>query len=115
MTMQLEAPKRASSEVPATKTADLRRSQRRRRRRRNDRVGWFFIGVPTVIVLGLSIFPAAWAFFISRQKWNLLSPPKDVGWRNYQVMAADPGVADAVKHTLFFTALFVQPRSFWES
>ncbi len=95
-------------ERPETVTSRQELARRRRLKiRRNAMTGWGFVAIPTFIVLGLSIFPAVWAFFISRKKWNLLSPPKDVGWRNYQLMVNDPDVWDAVKHTLFFTALFV--------
>jgi len=103
MTTQLD-------ERPATAQVDVdraRRKAKRGKRRRDDLQGWAFVGVATFLVIGLSIFPAGWAFFISRKKWNLLSPPKDVGWRNYQQMINDPDVWDAVRHTLFFTALFV--------
>lgn len=90
---------------PPVKVARTRTA--RGRRLRADLTGWGFVSVPTFIVIGLSIFPAAWAFLISQKKWNLLSPPKDVGWRNYQLMLQDPDVWDAVRHTLLFTALFV--------
>jgi len=93
---------------PGPTEADrLRRKAKRRRRRRGDLTGWSFVGPATVLVLGLSIFPAVWAFFISRKRWDLIRPPKDVGWKNYQVLIRDPEVWGAIQHTLFFTALFV--------
>jgi len=49
---------------------------------RRSLTGWAFVGPATVIVVGLSIFPAVWAFFISRAKWNGISPGVSVGWRN---------------------------------
>jgi multiple sugar transport system permease protein len=104
VTMQLDRPPEVSAPRIDPK---VRAKQKRARRRRQDVVGWSFVGLSTVVVIGLSIFPAGWAFFISRKKWNLLSPAKDVGWKNYQTMVNDPEVWDAVKHTLFFTALFV--------
>ena len=79
----------------------------RRRRWRGDVTGWLFVGPSTVLVLGLSVFPALWAFFISRTKWDLIRPARDVGWRNYQQLVADPEVWGAIGHTLFFTAIFV--------
>jgi multiple sugar transport system permease protein len=69
--------------------------------------GWAFAGPATFIVIGLSIFPAVWAFLISRSKWNGISPARDVGWGNYQTMAQDPQLAAAIGHTLVLTALFV--------
>ncbi len=85
----------------------LRRKAKRRRRRQGNLTGWAFVGPSTLIVVGLSIFPALWAFFISRTQWNGIKPPKDVGWRNYQRLIKDPELWAAVQHTLFFTALFV--------
>jgi multiple sugar transport system permease protein len=70
-------------------------------------VGWSFIGPGAFVVLGLSVFPAVWAFFLSREKWNGFSEPKNVGWANYQRMVDDPDLVAAVKHTLLYTALFV--------
>ena len=72
-------------------------------RLRRAATGWAFAGPATVIVIGLSIFPAVWAFLISRTKWNGIAPATDVGWRNYQTMAQDPelsggGRAHAAAH-----------------
>jgi multiple sugar transport system permease protein len=80
---------------------------RRRRRLRRTAIGWAFAGPATVIVIGLSIFPAVWAFLISRTKWNGFTPAVNVGWRNYQTMGQDPELRAAVGHTLVLTALFV--------
>ena len=99
------APARTSA--PVSRRPDPRRRSRWARRRRDDAVGWGFIGVPTLIVVGLSIFPAGWAFLISRKKWNLLTQPRDIGWTNYHTMIDDPDVWSAVGHTFFFTAVFV--------
>jgi multiple sugar transport system permease protein len=74
---------------------------------RRTATGWAFAGPATLIVVGLSIFPAVWAFFISRTKWNGIAPARDVGWRNYQQMAQDPDLAAAAQHTLVLTVLFV--------
>ena len=95
--------------VSAELTVDpsVRKRQRRMQKRRANITGWTFVGISTFLVLGLSIFPAAWALLISRRKWNLLSPPKDIGWKNYNTMIHDPDVWGALRHTLFFTALFV--------
>jgi multiple sugar transport system permease protein len=83
------------------------RAARRRRARRANLTGWGFAGPATLVVLGLSVFPAVWAFVISRQKWNGIAPPKALGWQNYQRMAADPELGSAINHTVVFTGLFV--------
>ena len=80
---------------------------RTRRRLVGDLTGWAFVGPASLVVLGLSIFPAGWALLISRQKWNGIAPPKDLGWLNYQRMATDEDLASAVNHTIVFSALFV--------
>jgi multiple sugar transport system permease protein len=82
-------------------------SSRVRRRMVPLATGWGFVGPATAVVLGLSVFPAGWAFLISRQRWNGIAPPRDLGWRNYERMAGDTDLLDAVKHTLLFTGLFV--------
>jgi multiple sugar transport system permease protein len=80
---------------------------RARRRLVGDLTGWGFAGPATLVVLGLSVFPAAWALLISRQKWNGIAPPRPLGWGNYQRMVGDPALGSAVSHTVVFTALFV--------
>jgi multiple sugar transport system permease protein len=80
---------------------------RLRRRLRAQLTGWGFVAPATLVVVGLSLFPAAWALLISRQKWNGIAPPKDLGWRNYQRMADDPDLLAAVNHTIAFTVGFV--------
>jgi multiple sugar transport system permease protein len=69
--------------------------------------GWLFAGPATLIVVGLSIFPALWAFLISRQNWDGITPATSAGWSNYHRLATDPDLRSAVSHTLFFTAVFV--------
>jgi multiple sugar transport system permease protein len=80
---------------------------RRGRALRRNLTGWAFAGPASLLVVGLSLFPAVWAFFISRTKWNGIAPATDVGWRNYQRIAQDPDMAAAAQHTLVLTALFV--------
>ena len=77
------------------------------RRVRRHLTGWAFAGPATALVVGLSIFPAVWAFFISRAKWNGIAPATMVGWQNYERLARDPDMAAAARHTLLLTVLFV--------
>jgi multiple sugar transport system permease protein len=74
---------------------------------RRHLTGWAFAGPATALVVGLSLFPAAWAFFISRAKWNGIAPATIVGWRNYEQLAQDPDMMAAAGHTLLLTVLFV--------
>lgn len=77
------------------------------RRRRAALQGWGFVLPAMIVVVGLSLFPAAWAFLLSLQKWNGFTAPQWVGLDNYRAMSGDPDLAAAVGHTLLYTALFV--------
>ena len=87
--------------------APLRPRSRRGRAVRRSLTGWAFAGPATIIVIGLSIFPAVWAFFISLTKWNGIAPAVHIGFRNYQRIAQDTDAAAAAKHTLVLTLIFV--------
>ena len=94
--------------TPRTVPAPAPRPRGRRgRTARRALTGWAFAAPATLVVVGLSIFPAVWAFFISRTKWNGIAPSVDVGWRNYQRIADDPDAVAAAQHTLVLTVLFV--------
>jgi multiple sugar transport system permease protein len=94
--------------TPRTQTRPVaNRNGRRARAVRRTLTGWAFAGPATVIVVGLSIFPAVWAFFISRAKWNGIAPATMVGWRNYQQLVRDPDMIAAARHTALLTVLFV--------
>lgn len=102
MALTFAATPRTRPEQPAS-----RPHGRRGRAIRRSLTGWAFAGPATLVVVGLSIFPAVWAFFISRTKWNGIAPATDVGWRNYQRIVSDPDAIAAARHTLTLTALFV--------
>ncbi|HEU4849957.1 MAG TPA: sugar ABC transporter permease [Terrimesophilobacter sp.] len=83
------------------------RSGARRRSLARSVGGWLFVGPAMLIILGLSIFPACWAFLLSLQKWDGFSEPAFIGGRNYAEMLSDQDLLDAVIHTGFYTILFV--------
>lgn len=83
------------------------RQAARRKSRKGTLEGWLFVGPAAVFVLGLSLFPAAWAFLLSLQKWDGFSDPKFVGGQNYVKMMSDEELLQAVMHTGFYTLLFV--------
>jgi multiple sugar transport system permease protein len=101
MSITFAATPRTVPESPA------RARGRRRRAARRTLTGWAFAAPATIVVVGLSIFPAVWAFFISRTKWNGIAPAVDLGWRNYQRISQDSDAAAAAQHTLVLTVLFV--------
>jgi multiple sugar transport system permease protein len=61
----------------------------------------------TLVVLGLSIFPAAWAFLLSLQKWNGFSDATFIGTRNYTQLMSDPDLLSSIVHTIVYTVIFV--------
>jgi multiple sugar transport system permease protein len=79
----------------------------RRSAAKRTAVGWSFVAPATIIVLGLSLFPAAWALLLSLEKWDGFSPATFVGLQNYQTLFADPELWDAVTHTAIYTVIFV--------
>src|SRR6185369_2468350 len=95
-----KAPHRPRTPSTRQPTRPLRRSAMVRRRGALARglTGWAFAGPGTMLVVGLSIFPAVWAFLISRTRWNGIAPPKQLGWTNYQLMADDPELWESVRH-----------------
>jgi multiple sugar transport system permease protein len=106
MAVTFAATPRARSDATPTGPGRTGRAVRR------TLTGWSFAAPATVIVVGLSIFPAVWAFFISRAKWNGIAPATMVGWRNYRLLVQDPDMIAAARHTLLLTALFVPSSIF---
>jgi multiple sugar transport system permease protein len=79
----------------------------RARRTRDSLTGWLFVAPGAIIVLGLSLFPAAWALLLSLQKWDGFSEAQFVGVDNYVDLASDGDFFESVLHTGLYTALFV--------
>jgi len=70
--------------------------------------GWAFVTPGVVIILLFGAVPIVWSAVMSFQRNNLLSPSTPfVGLANYRQMTHDPVVAQAIQHTLVYTALFV--------
>jgi multiple sugar transport system permease protein len=70
--------------------------------------GWAFVTPGVAIILLFGAVPIVWSLVMSFQRNNLLtSNTPYVGLRNYRHMLHDPVVAQAVQHTLVYTALFV--------
>ena len=70
--------------------------------------GWAFV-TPAAVIIGLfGAAPIVWSAVMSFQENNLLTPSTPfVGTANYRKLAHDPVVAQAIQHTLVYTALFV--------
>lgn len=95
-----------STSAPHPRSSASRRD-RWRRRTAQGLTGWAFAGPGTLIVVGLSVFPAVWAFLISRSRWNGIAPPRQLGWGNYRQMLQDTQLWESVRHTAVLTGLFV--------
>lgn len=96
---------RVSTETSEPLRSD--RAQRSRRRLADTIGGWLFVAPATILVIGLSLFPAAWAFLLSLQEWDGFSEPEFVGGENYSGLLTDESFHAAILHTGLYTALFV--------
>jgi ABC-type sugar transport system permease subunit len=69
--------------------------------------GYLFI-LPTLIFFAaFLVYPMISAFRYSLFDWNVLSPPRDIGLRNFAVMLKDTRVINSVLSTLHFSAISV--------
>lgn len=92
---------------PAVNPTARTHPTRRLRELKTALTGWSFIGPATVIIVGLSIFPAGWALVLSLQDWDGFSPATFVGARNYQQLLTDADFGNAVLNTVGYTLMFV--------
>ncbi|MFC4585663.1 carbohydrate ABC transporter permease [Sphaerisporangium corydalis] len=79
----------------------------RRRRLLPDLTGWGFVLPATLVIVGLSLFPAVWALLLSLRDGDLITGGAFVGLQNYRDMLDDPDLLSATGHTLLYTVLFV--------
>ena len=81
---------------------------RRRASRSEQFTGWAFVTPGVAIILLFGAVPIIWSAVMSFQRNNLLTGNTPyVGLRNYRALVHDPVVAQAVQHTVVYTALFV--------
>jgi multiple sugar transport system permease protein len=101
----------ANTAAPAIRRTGPEPANTRRVRRRNGlksaMTGWGFVAPATIIILGLSIFPAVWAFILSLQSWDGFSEATFVGGANYAQLVSDADFWNAVGNTFGYTILFV--------
>ena len=84
------------------------RAVRRRVVNSEQFTGWAFVTPGVAIILLFGAVPLVWSALMSFQRSNLLTPSAPfVGLKNYRQLAGDPIVAQALQHTLVYTALFV--------
>lgn len=70
-------------------------------------VGMAFVAPAVIVIVGLGLFPAAWATLLALQKWNGFSDPEFVGTANFERMGRDTDLVAAAGHTLLYTGLFM--------
>ncbi len=77
-------------------------------RTRGDAVtGWAMVS-PSVLLIGLfGLIPVVWVFVLSFEHNDLQTPGQWAGLDNYRQLMHDPVFADAVRHTIVYTVLFV--------
>jgi len=69
--------------------------------------GYLFI-LPTLLFFTVFlIYPMISAFRFSLLDWNVLSPPKEIGLKNFLVMMKDPRVINSILRTLHFSGISV--------
>ena len=70
--------------------------------------GWAFVTPGLVVIMLFGVVPIVWSAIMSFQHNNGFSPNTPfVGLANYRQMVHDPVIAQAIEHTLVYTALFV--------
>jgi multiple sugar transport system permease protein len=86
----------------------LRAGWWRRLGRSESATGWALVS-PGAILIGIfGLLPVLMALKLSFQQSDLLTPETPwVGTKNYRQLADDPRFADAIQHTIVYTALFV--------
>lgn len=68
---------------------------------------WSFVLPALVVVVAVIVFPWVFTIWMSVHEWKVGAPTTYVGFENYLRMAGDPRFLDAVRHTLYYTALSV--------
>jgi multiple sugar transport system permease protein len=97
-----------SAAVATAAAAPAARRRRARRRRLGDHAaGWAFVG-PAAFLIGIfGFFAIGWAFVLSLQENDLVTPGTWVGLDNYRELFHDPTLSTAAKNTLLYTIAFV--------
>ncbi len=78
------------------------RERRRDVERAQRRAGALLTAPAAAVVLGTVVVPMLFAAYLSFTRYDLLSPPRWVGLRNYRALLGDPVFHQAVGNTLFF-------------
>ncbi|MEV0390611.1 sugar ABC transporter permease [Nonomuraea sp. NPDC050643] len=92
----------------AVRAAGAGRARPPDRRRLGDNVaGWSFAGPATLVILGFSLVPMAWALALSFTDSDLMTPGRNVGLDNYRALSADPVFFKALTNTGLLLVLYI--------
>ena len=71
---------------------------------KSDRAFWLLLLMPALIILfAVFIYPLFYSIYLSLTSYNLITPPRFVGLRNYVKILSDPQVLNSIRVTLVFT------------
>ncbi|MER6950193.1 sugar ABC transporter permease [Nonomuraea sp. NPDC000554] len=97
-----------TSTAPAlSRPAPARRRRRDRRRLADNLAGWSFAGPATLVILGFSLIPMAWALALSFTDSDLMTPGRNVGLDNYRALLVDPVFFQALRNTGLLLVLYL--------
>jgi len=101
-------PERLSGTAPRRAAQAANRPRVTRRGGARRRAAWAALAflAPTLIVFGyFAWWPIAQSAVLAFQQTNLVDPAEWVGWRNFEILFADPLLPRAALNTLWFTVL----------
>ncbi|MFE3451625.1 carbohydrate ABC transporter permease [Nonomuraea sp. NPDC059194] len=88
-------------------SAAARRRPKDRRRLGDNLAGWSFAGPATLVILGFSLVPMAWALLLSFTDSDLMTPGRNVGLDNYRALLEDPVFFQALRNTGLLLVLYI--------
>ncbi|MEU7893350.1 sugar ABC transporter permease [Nonomuraea sp. NPDC049152] len=84
-----------------------RRRPKDRRKLGDNIAGWSFAGPATLVILGFSLVPMAWALALSFTDSDLMTPGRNVGLDNYRALLEDPVFFQALRNTGLLLVLYI--------
>lgn len=105
------APSAAAAE-PALATGPTEAAQpvvkpRKRRKHKHNKAGYAFLAPWFIGIFGFTLIPMGYSLYLSLTKFDLLTPPKWLGFGNYTAMLHDTRFLQSVKVTLEYVLVSV--------
>lgn len=73
------------------------------KKRSDALLGYLFLGPAVIGLFGFVVVPMLWAFLMGFSEWDLINPPKFVGFSNYISLFQDELFLSSLKQTLLFS------------